>query len=220
MFTINQHFRQLVLVGLLLGASTGWLTLRQPASAAPPQTVILMLGDSLTEGTGIVPERAYPRLVEQQLRQEGYSVKVINAGIGGSTTASAPARLRWHLRAKPKPAMMLLALGPNDGMRGVPVQQSQRYLAQTIEIAQGAQLRVVLAGMKIPPNYGAQYSSTFAAMYPALAQKYQLPLVPFLLQGVAAQPKLNLADGIHPNEAGHQILARNVLPYLRPLLKK
>lgn len=209
--------RRVCLIACLLPAVLSEL----PAvSATQADTVILMLGDSLTEGTGIAPEGAYPKLVEQQLRKEGYRVKVINAGIGGSTTASAPARLRWHLRARPKPAVMLLALGPNDGMRGVPVQQSQNYLAQTIELARADKLKVVLAGMKIPPNYGAQYSGAFAAMYPSLAKKYQLPLVPFLLQGVAAQPKLNLADGIHPNLAGHKILARNVLPYLRPLLKK
>ncbi|MGV3525398.1 MAG: arylesterase [Candidatus Sericytochromatia bacterium] len=198
---------------LLVGGST-------PVSAAASETVILMLGDSLTEGTGVAPEKAYPKLVEQQLRREGYRIKVINAGIGGSTTASAPARLRWHLRAKPRPQIVLLALGPNDGMRGVPVSQSQAALAQTIELARSQQLKVVLAGMQIPPNYGPSYTRSFAAMYPALAKKYQLPLVPFLLQGVAAQPQLNLADGIHPNAAGHALLARNVLPYLRPLLRK
>lgn len=186
--------------------------------AAPPETVILMLGDSLTEGTGIDPDQAYPALVERQLRQEGYRVKVINAGIGGSTTASAPARLRWHLKAKPQ--VLLLALGPNDGMRGQPLAQSKALLAKTIEMAQTAKLKVVLAGMQIPPNYGKVYTQQFAAMYPALAEQYKIPLVPFLLQGVAANPKLNIADGIHPNEAGHKILARNVLPHLRPLLHK
>lgn len=186
--------------------------------AAPPETVILMLGDSLTEGTGIDPDQAYPALVERQLRQEGYRVKVINAGIGGSTTASAPARLRWHLKAKPQ--VLLLALGPNDGMRGQPLTQSRAQLAKTIEMAQAAQLKVLLAGMQIPPNYGKAYTQQFAAMYPALAAQYKVPLVPFLLQGVAANPKLNIADGIHPNEAGHKILARNVLPHLRPLLRK
>lgn len=186
--------------------------------AASPETVILMLGDSLTEGTGIDPDQAYPALVERQLRQEGYRVKVINAGIGGSTTASAPARLRWHLKAKPQ--VLLLALGPNDGMRGQPLAQSKAQLAKTIEMAQTAKLKVVLAGMQIPPNYGKAYTQEFAAMYPALAKQYHIPLVPFLLQGVAANPKLNIADGIHPNEAGHKILARNVVPHLRPLLHK
>lgn len=208
-------FALLLVILLLLGA------VGTPAvSAAASETVILMLGDSLTEGTGVTPEQAYPKLVEQQLRREGYRIKVINAGIGGSTTASAPARLRWHLRAKPRPQILLLALGPNDGMRGVPVSQSQASLAQTIELARSQKLQVVLAGMQIPPNYGPSYTRSFAAMYPALAKKYQLPLVPFLLLGVAAQPSLNLADGIHPNAAGHALLARNVLPYLRPLLRK
>lgn len=191
------------------GVSTAW---------AQSETVILMLGDSLTEGTGVAPEVAYPYVVEQQLRQAGYPVKVINAGIGGSTTASAPARLRWHLKAKPRPQILLLALGANDGMRGVSVNTSKKHLAATIALAQKHQLKVVLAGMQIPPNYGAAYTRDFAAMYPALAKSYQIPLIPFLLKDVAAQPKLNLGDGIHPNPAGHKILAKNVLPYLKPLL--
>lgn len=192
------------------GVTTAW---------AKTETVILMLGDSLTEGTGVAPEVAYPRVVEQQLRQAGYAVKVVNAGIGGSTTASAPARLRWHLKAKPRPQILLLALGANDGMRGMPVSTSKKHLAATIALAQKHQLKVVLAGMQIPPNYGAAYTRDFAAMYPALAKTYQVPLIPFLLKDVAAQPKLNIGDGIHPNPAGHKILARNVLPYLKPLLK-
>jgi len=197
-----------------------WLLGAGASAAAPAETVILMLGDSLTEGTGIVPEAAYPHLIEQQLRREGYRVKVINAGIGGSTTASAPARLRWHLRAKPRPQILLLALGANDGMRGMPLKESQAHLASTIELAQAQQVKVLLAGMKLPPNYGQAYARQFEGMYPALAQKYKLPLVPFLLQGVAAQPKLNLSDGIHPNESGHKILAQNVLPHLKQLLRK
>ncbi len=187
---------------------------------AQSDAVILILGDSLTEGTGVAPEVAYPRLVEQQLRQAGYAVKVINAGIGGSTTASAPARLRWHLKAKPRPQILLLALGSNDGMRGVPVSASKKYLATTLALAKKHQLKVVLAGMQIPPNYGAAYTRDFAAMYPALAKDYQVSFIPFLLKNVAAQPKLNLGDGIHPNPAGHKLLAQNVIPYLKPLLKK
>ena len=193
------------------GVTTAW---------AQSDTVILILGDSLTEGTGVAPEVAYPRILEQQLRQAGYAVKVINAGIGGSTTASAPARLRWHLKAKPRPQILLLALGANDGMRGVPVSASKKHLAATLALTKKHQLKVILAGMQIPPNYGAAYTRDFAAMYPALAKDYRVALIPFLLKNVAAQPKLNLGDGIHPNPAGHKLLAQNVLPYLKPLLKK
>lgn len=197
----------------------GLLSLATPLQAAD-ETVILMLGDSLTEGTGVAPEQAYPALVEAELRREGHRVRVINAGIGGSTTATAPARLRWHLRAKPKPRILLLALGANDGMRGLPLAQSRKHLADTIALARQHQLQIVLAGMQIPPNFGKAYTAEFKAMYPALAKTHKLPLIPFLLDGVAARPALNISDGIHPNPAGHKILARNVLPYLRPLLKK
>lgn len=188
------------------------------ALAAEPIRRILALGDSLTEGYGIAPEDAYPEVLERLLKQGGQaSIEVINAGISGSTSASAVGRLKWHLRAKPD--LVILALGANDGLRGLNLDETRKNLAATIELAKKNGIQVLLAGMQIPPNYGKEYTRKFEAMFPSLAAEYRVPLIPFLLQGVGGEPKLNLEDGIHPNEKGHQRLARNVLQSLTPLLK-
>ena len=179
-------------------------------------TTILMLGDSLTEGTGIKKNQAYPYLVEQKLKAKGFSsIKVTNAGVSGSTSASALSRLKWHLRSTPD--ILLLALGANDGLRGLSTVQMKRNLAKTIELALGKGLRVVLAGMKMPPNYGAEYTREFEKVFYQLAKEYDIVFIPFLLEGVAGDPKLNSPDGLHPNERGHQIIAELVYKALLKL---
>jgi acyl-CoA thioesterase-1 len=179
--------------------------------------VILCLGDSLTEGYGVAPEQAFPSLLEQRLRKTGHpGARVINAGISGSTSASAVARLRWQLRAEPD--VLLLALGANDGLRGLDLAATRRNLAEAIALAKGAGVRVVLAGMKLPANYGPTYTREFEALFPELARQQAIALVPFLLEGVAARPELNLSDGIHPNARGYERVADNVLAVLLPLL--
>ena len=173
------------------------------------ETTILMLGDSLTEGTGVRKTQAYPYLVEQKLRAQGVpSIKVINAGVSGATSASALSRLKWHLRSTPE--ILLLALGANDGLRGLSTAQMKRNLAKTIELALSKGVRVVLAGMKMPPNYGAEYTREFEKVFCQLAKEYDVVFIPFLLEGVAGDPKLNFPDGLHPNERGHQIIAELV----------
>lgn len=173
------------------------------------ETTILMLGDSLTEGTGLKKNQAYPYLVEQKLRAQGFSsIKVINAGVSGSTSASALSRLKWHLRSTPE--ILLLALGANDGLRGLSTAQMKRNLAKTIKLALSKGVRVVLAGMKMPPNYGAEYTREFEKVFYQLAKEYDVVFIPFLLEGVAGDPKLNFPDGLHPNERGHQIIAELV----------
>jgi acyl-CoA thioesterase-1 len=173
------------------------------------ETTVLMLGDSLTEGTGLRKNQAYPYLVEQKLRAQGFSsIKVINAGVSGSTSASALSRLKWHLRSTPE--ILLLALGANDGLRGLSTVQMKRNLAKTIELALSKGVRVVLAGMKMPPNYGAEYTREFEKVFYQLAKEYDVVFIPFLLEGVAGDPKLNFPDGLHPNERGHQIIAELV----------
>ena len=184
---------------------------------ASPITV-LMLGDSLTEGYGVSTEQAYPHLVEQQLKSEGHDVKVISAGVSGATSASGPPRLKWYLKAKPD--ILVLALGANDGLRGISINSLEKNLSTTIEMAQKNNMLILLAGMRMLPNYGPKYTKEFAELYPKLAKKYKLDLIPFLLDGVAAQPQYNLPDRIHPNEKGHKILANTVTQYLKPLLKK
>jgi len=177
---------------------------------------VVCLGDSLTEGYGLAPEQAYPSLLERTLRGRGEAVRVVNAGISGSTSASAVSRLRWQLRSRPD--VVVIALGGNDGLRGVDVAATEANLSRAIELALQSGTRVLLAGMKLPPNYGPEYTAAFEAVFPALAAKHRVALLPFLLEGVAANPDLNQADGIHPNARGAEIVARNVLEALLPLL--
>ena len=185
------------------------------ASAKGP--VVLCLGDSLTEGQGVEPEQAWPSVVERRLHASGRpDVRVVNAGISGSTSASAVSRLRWQLRAEPD--VLILALGANDGLRGVDLASTRRNLDEAIRIAQDAGVRVVLAGMKLPPNYGAAYTRDFETLFVDLAKLRGVALIPFLLEGVAARPELNLADGVHPNARGYERVADNVLAVLQPLL--
>jgi len=198
---------------LLLGSLVGDLARAQ----ADAPFSILFLGDSLTEGLGLDSGEAFPELIAARFRDEGRTdIKVINGGVSGSTSASAPGRLQWFLRSKPD--LMVLSLGANDGLRGLSVDELKVNLSKTIELAEQNGVRVALTGMLVPPNMGPEYSAAFAAVFPDLAARYQLPLLPFLLDGVAAVPELNQADGIHPNVAGSRIIADTVYQFLLPLL--
>lgn len=177
---------------------------------------ILFLGDSLTEGYQLSKEEAFPSLIETELKKNKPEIKVLNGGVSGATTASGLKRLDWYLKAKPE--FMVLALGANDGLRGLKIENTEKNLVLVIEKAQERKITVVLAGMKMPTNYGEPYRSQFENMYPRLAKKYNLKLVPFILEGVGGNPKLNLADGIHPNSEGHKIMAKTILKVLEPLL--
>jgi acyl-CoA thioesterase I len=186
-------------------------------SSAGPRVVCL--GDSLTEGFGLAPEQAWPELLQAQLRKDGWSsIEIVNAGVSGSTSASAVSRLKWQLRNKP--AFLVLALGANDGLRGVAVEETRKNLAAAIDLAQASGITVLLAGMKMPPNYGPGFTKQFEEIFPSLAEQKGVALIPFLLETVAADPTLNLPDGIHPNAQGQAVLARTVERYLRPLLEK
>jgi len=206
--SVQKAWRGLVLA-LVVGLSLGAADVDGP--------VILCLGDSLTEGLGVSPEQAFPSLVEQRLHEAGHpNARVINAGISGSTSASAASRLRWQLRAQPD--VLVLALGANDGLRGLDLAATRHNLEEAIALAKQAGVRVVLAGMKLPPNYGAAYTSQFEALFPELAKEQGAALIPFLLEGVAARPELNQADGIHPNARGYERVADNVMAVLLTLL--
>ena len=186
-------------------------------SAASKKT-ILFLGDSLTEGFGVEKNQSFPALFDKKLKEEGFlKVKVVNAGIGGSTSASARSRLNWFLRSKPD--IIVLALGGNDGLRGLSTSEMKKNLAATIRLALSNHITVVLAGMKIPPNYGKKYTKDFEQVFPALAKEFSIPLIPFLLDGVAGERDLNLPDGIHPNPEGHKLIVQTVWKYLHPLLR-
>ena len=186
------------------------------SSYATAQNLIVALGDSLTEGFGVSKEEAYPFLVEKELIRKGYSVRIINAGISGSTSASAPSRMQWYVRVKPD--IVIIALGGNDGLRGLSVKHMKKNLGKAIKLASSKNIRVLLAGMQIPLNYGQDYTKSFRNAFYELAEQYQLPMIPFLLEDVGNVPGLNLPDGIHPNPQGHQIISRTVLNHLEPLL--
>jgi acyl-CoA thioesterase-1 len=186
------------------------------APRAPGPTVVF-LGDSLTAGYGLAAEEAFPALVEQRLASSGLPVRVVNAGVSGDTSAGGLARLDWLLAQKP--AILFVCLGGNDGLRGLPLSATEANLRAIVEGARAAGARVVLAGMQIPPNYGPEYTAGFRALFPRLATEYDLTLVPFLLEGVAARPELNQRDGIHPNAEGQKIVARTVTQALEPLVR-
>lgn len=173
---------------------------------------ILFLGDSLTEGYQLQKEEAFPALIEKELRKKDPSVKVINGGVAGATSASGLKRLDWYLKSRPD--IMVLALGANDGLRGIKVEETEKNLSAAVKEAQKRNIKVILAGMMIPTNMGEDYRTKFKNVFPKVASTYKLPLIPFLLEGVAGVPKLNLPDGLHPNPAGYEIVAKTVLKYL------
>lgn len=177
---------------------------------------VLFLGDSITEGYGLNKEEAFPALVQDQLDKEGIPIEAVNAGISGSTSASALSRLRWHLRAKPD--ILVLALGANDGLRGLPVVAMKDNLAATIRTAQDHKIPVLLVGMKAPPNYGVAYGKGFEAAFADLAKTYKVAFVPFLLDRIAGESAMNLADGVHPNTEGQKVIAELITKALKPML--
>lgn len=194
--------RSLILALVAGGLSAGAQTKR-----------IVIIGDSLTEGFGVSRERAYPSLLQKKIESSGKKYQVINAGISGSTSASAPSRMAWQLKNKPE--MILLALGANDGLRGQPVKSMEDNLSTAIAMAKKENVKILLAGIKIPPNYGRDYGADFYAAFKRVADKHSIPLLPFILDKVGGITKLNLADGIHPNEKGHEIVAETVYNFLK-----
>lgn len=181
------------------------------------QKKLIVLGDSLSEGYGVAKDAAYPALLEKMLHEAGKKEwSVINAGVSGSTTASGISRMKWLFKSKPD--AVLLVLGANDGLRGLKVEDSEKHLAESIEFAQKQNVKVILGGLYMPPNYGKDYTERFKKMYSSLAKKYKLVFIPFVLEKVGGDPKYNLADGIHPNEAGHKIIAENIMQVLKGAL--
>jgi len=205
----------LALLLLIPGANAN-LVLAAPKEVAK---TIIFLGDSLTEGYNIPREAAYPAVVGDLFQKNGYkNIKIINAGVSGSTSASALARLRWHLRSKERADILVLALGANDGLRGLDTTSMRKNLEQTIHLAKKEKMKVVLAGMKVPPNYGKEYSDRFEKTFSDIASAEGITLIPFLLEGVGGEPKYNLPDGIHPNVEGAKIIGNLVYNFLEPIL--
>jgi acyl-CoA thioesterase-1 len=194
------------LLGLLLQSGLG-----------AEERVIVALGDSLTAGFGVAPDEAWPALIEARLRREGLAYRVVNAGVSGDTSAGGLRRVPWVLRSRPEVA--IVALGANDGLRGQSPAALSANLQEIVTRLRAGGARVLLAGMRLPPNYGAELSREFAQAFADVARRERVAFMPFLLDGVAADPRLNLPDGIHPNSAGYRVVAERIWPYLRPLLR-
>ena len=183
---------------------------------------ILILGDSLTEGFGVDESDAYPSLLEEKLNNKlhlktGIKYKIINGGISGSTTSGGVARIEWFLKSKPD--FLILALGGNDGLRGIPIEKIKENLEKVVWAAKKNNIPTVLAGMKIPPNYGLEYSNSFSQLFPTISDTFNIPLIPFLLEGVGGNPEMNLPDRIHPNAKGNKLICEIVFRALEKLLE-
>lgn len=190
-----------------------------PAVAAEQKSwpVIVAFGDSLTS-VGEEDGASYPDILQKDLLRDGYHYRVVNLGVGGNTTKDGLARVKDVVALHP--ALAIVGLGGNDGLRGLPVPQMRAHLDQILAVLARAGIPVVLGGITLPPNYGPKYVLQFNAVYPALAAKYHVPLLPFMLQNVWDQPGMMRADGIHPTDEGNEIVARNFLPLVEHDLKR
>ena len=221
----------LVLTGALIACSNSSPARDNPAAVSQPSPAIsltqaapqarpriVMLGDSLTAGYGLERVQSYPNLLQQHLDAEGYKYEVVNAGVSGDTSAGGLRRLDWSLDGDVR--ILVVALGGNDGLRGLPVDEMKRNLSTIITQGRQRGAAVILAGIEAPPNYGHEYTSAFRKTFRELADEHKIPLVPFLLDGVAGIPSLNIADGIHPNPEGAKVVERTVWRALEPLLDR
>jgi acyl-CoA thioesterase I len=197
----------------------------EPAASPAPESRssssaprIVFLGDSLTAGYGLAKDESVPSLIQERLKDAGYPYEVVNAGVSGDTSAGGLNRLEWSLAGDVK--VLVVELGANDGLRGLPVAGLKQNLTEIITRAQARNIKVILTGMEAPPNFGPAYTSEFRDVYRQLAKEHDVVFVPFYLDGVAGIPNLNIADGIHPNAEGSRIVEKTVWAALEPLLTK
>ncbi|MFM8552016.1 MAG: arylesterase [Nitrospiraceae bacterium] len=205
-------------IGQRLGTDVTSQPGRSRAEPRAERPKIVALGDSLTAGFGVSPDASYPAQLQRALDRAGYRYQVINAGVSGDTTAGGVRRIDWVLKSRPH--IVIVALGANDGLRGLDLKETRANLEQMLQKLHDAGVTAVLAGMKLPPNYGADYAGRFTTLYGELAKQYHAAYLPFFLEGVAAQPSLNQADGIHPTGEGYRLVVDHLMPVLEPLLEK
>lgn len=195
-----------------------WLLIILSSTSVMAAKKLIILGDSLTEGYGVAQDKAFPTIIQKKFLADKSEWIIQASGSSGSTSASALGRLKWL--AKEKPDVIFLLLGSNDGLRGFKPADTEKNLAEGIQWAQARKIKIILGQLHVPPNYGKDYEKKFSAVYKNLAKKFKIGLSPFLLDEVAGKPDLNQADGIHPNEKGHAIVAENLYRYLKSELLK
>lgn len=186
-------------------------------SATTPAATIVCLGDSLTAGHGVDEDQAFPAVLQRLATADQLTWTVVNAGVSGDTSAGGLRRVAWLVKGKPD--WVFVALGANDGLRGQPASATRDNLTAMVERFRAAGVKVALGGMRLPTNYGEEYRTAFAAVFPQVAQQHTVPLLPFLLEGVGGVAKLNQADGIHPTVEGQELIARAVYVFMRPLVE-
>jgi acyl-CoA thioesterase-1 len=207
-----------LLGGLLLLVQVVAACSTQPTASAGEERVVLAFGDSLTSGLGVPADQTYPAQLAARLTREGYDYRVVNAGVSGDTTAGGLRRVDWALRLRPE--VVIVELGVNDALRGQKLASVRENLEQIVARFQASGARVLIAGMRLPPNYGDPYAADFYRLYREAARARDAPLMPFFLDGVGAIPRLNQPDGIHPTAEGYAIVVDRLWPYLVPLLRK
>lgn len=207
-----------LLGGLLLLVQVVAACSTQPTASAGEERVVLAFGDSLTSGLGVPADQTYPAQLAARLTREGYDYRVVNAGVSGDTTAGGLRRVDWALRLRPE--VVIVELGVNDALRGQKLASVRENLEQIVARFQASGVRVLIAGMRLPPNYGNPYAADFYRVYREVARARDAPLMPFFLDGVGAIPRLNQPDGIHPTAEGYAIVVDRLWPYLVPLLRK
>lgn len=204
-----------------LATSTSSFAPAKPSPTPDGRPIIVAFGDSLTAAFGILNEdQWFTTLLQRKLDEKGYRYRVENASVSGDTSAGGVSRIDWALNLDGQVKFLILELGGNDGLRGLRVAEMKKNLAEIIERAQARGVTVILAGMEAPPNLGEEYTSEFRQAYRDLAKKYELTLIPFILEGVAGHREMNQPDGIHPNAAGEKVMTENVWRELEPLLLK
>jgi acyl-CoA thioesterase-1 len=202
-----------------LATSTSSFATAKPSATPDERSVIVAFGDSLTAGFGLPEDQTFTSLLQRKIDENGLRYRVVNASVSGDTSAGGVSRVNWVLGEGPI-KFLILELGGNDGLRGQPVAEMKKNLAEIIERAQGREVTVILAGMEAPPNLGEKYTGEFRQAFRDLAKKYKLTLIPFLLDGVAGRREMNQPDGIHPNSAGEKLMTENVWRDIEPLLLK
>lgn len=196
---------------------TAFFLIFSSASAAFAKKLIF-LGDSLTEGYGVAQTAAFPQLIQGKFKKEKSPWTITASGSSGSTSASTLSRLKWI--SKEKPDVVFILMGSNDGLRGLKIKETEKNLVEALKWAKKEKIKIILGQLHVPPNYGKDYAKKFSEIFPRLAKKYDITLAPFLLNQVAGISELNQADGIHPNEKGHQIIADNIYKFLVNYLEK